>query len=102
MEFANCLGFGGGFQFPEAPADLEFVGVVFVEQLEGFFDGEAGIGAALATTVDALEDGRLGPADGPDGGGIDAGLAAVGCELTEDRGQLGGKRFEAQIRVPET
>jgi hypothetical protein len=26
----------------------------------------------------------------------------VGCELTEDRGQLGGKRFEAQIRVPET
>ena len=82
-----------------------------MEEFEGFFDGQAGLGAggcgvaleaAGAAAVDLLEDGGLAPADGPDGGGVDAGFAAVGGKSAEDGGELVGQGDEAQVGVPQT
>jgi hypothetical protein len=72
-----------------------------MEHLEGDFDGLLRLGAALGPAIDVLEDGRLAPIDGPDGGGVDQRLAAVRAKLGEHRGQLACQLDEAQVGVPQ-
>src|SRR6202034_3026992 len=88
-------------ELPQSPGDLELVGIVFVEQLESFFDGELGLRAALAVSVDPLKDGRLAPVDRPYCDRVDARLAAVRGKRSQNRSQFVRKRSNAQIGVPQ-
>lgn len=81
---------------------MELVGVVVVEQFEGLSDCLRRLDARAAAPVGLLEDRRLAPTDGPDGGCVDGGFTAVRGEGSQDRGEFIGQPGQAQVGIPET
>ncbi len=93
---------GSRFQFPQIPADLKFVGVVVVQQLQGCLYGLLRFRATLAPSIDMLQDRGLAPAHRPYGCGVDARVAAMRSEGAQDCRQFVGECGQAQVRKPQT
>ena len=65
------------FELPQVPADLKFVGVIVVQELEAFFNGLLNLRSILIEAIDTLKSRRFIPVDGPRSSGVDAMISTL-------------------------